>query len=430
MQFAGRALAACEVLSEMESRHRPAPLALAEWGRNNRFAGSGDRAAIGNLVYDALRKRASLGWIMQDETPSSLVAATLNRYWRMDVEAVAALFDGAKHAPPQLSAAQLERLATGDLVDAPPWVHGEYPEWLHASFERNFGEFAADEGRGLSERAPIDLRVNTLKSTRSKTLLALARHGAVATPFSPVGIRIPPRAGDGRAPHVEAEGAHGKGWFEVQDEGSQIAALMSGAGPRSQVADVCAGAGGKTLALAAMMQNTGQIHAFDSDAQRLRPLFDRMRRAGARNVQAMDAGDGAALAKLNNAMDVTLIDAPCTGSGVWRRRPDAKWRLSPEALAARQSEQRNVLTLGAQLVKPGGRLVYVTCSVLPEENQDQITWFLGGNPEFEAMDWTESWLAAVNSAPATPGADCGGALQLTPRVHATDGFFIAILKRR
>jgi len=430
LQIAGRALAACEILADMEARHRPAPLGLADWARNNRFAGSGDRAAIGNLVYDVLRKRASLGWIMQDDTPSALVAGALNRHWAMDADAVVALFDGSKHAPPPLTDAQAARLRSADLSDAPAWVRGDYPEWLHGSFERNFSVAAAEEGQALSERAPIDLRVNTLKATRPKTLLALARYGAEAGPFSPSGVRIPAREGGNRSPHVEADTAHGKGWFEVQDEGSQIAASMSGAAPRLQIADICAGSGGKTLALAAMMQNTGQIHAYDADAQRLRPLFERMKRAGARNVQVLQAGDQAALAKLNGSMDVTLIDAPCTGSGVWRRRPDAKWRLSPEALVARRAEQRDVLALGAPLVKTGGRLVYVTCSVLPEENQDQVAWFLESNPEFKALPWADSWRAGVSDAPPLSAAGCGQALQLTPRVHTTDGFFVAILERR
>ncbi|MCK9909854.1 RsmB/NOP family class I SAM-dependent RNA methyltransferase, partial [Microbacteriaceae bacterium K1510] len=176
--------------------------------------------------------------------------------------------------------------------------------------------------------------------------------------------------GAAKAPHLEAETAHGKGWYEVQDEGSQIAALLAGAGPRMQVLDLCAGAGGKTLALAAGMQNTGQIYAYDSDKKQLRPIFERLKRAGARNVQVLEAGDEAALSALGPRFDLVLVDAPCTGSGTWRRKPDAKWRLKPSNIPERQEDQRRVLELGAGLTKPGGLLVYVTCSVLPEENQD------------------------------------------------------------
>jgi 16S rRNA (cytosine967-C5)-methyltransferase len=227
---------------------------------------------------------------------------------------------------------------------------------------------------------------------------------------------------------VEAEPGHGKGWYEVQDEGSQLAALMAGAAPRSQVLDLCAGAGGKTLAFAALMRNTGQVYAYDDDPHRLRPIFERLKRAGVRNVQVLPAGDEAALAALGPRFDVVCIDAPCTGTGAWRRRPDAKWRLKPANLAQRQEEQRALLELAAPLVKPGGRLVYVTCSVLPEENGDQVAWFTAGHPEFSTLPWREAWAAGVGGEP--PGSACGeAALLLTPARHGTDGFFVALLGR-
>ena len=185
-------------------------------------------------------------------------------------------------------------------------------------------------------------------------LKALRRFEPQPTPHSPLGVRIEQAPGPGKSPHVEAEPGHGKGWYEVQDEGSQLATLLSGARPRQQIIDLCAGAGGKTLALAALMENSGQLYAYDSDRMRLRPIFERLKRAGVRNVQVLPAGDREALAKLDGRMDLVLIDAPCTGSGVWRRRPDAKWRLSPQMLEARLAEQREVLDEGAALVKPGG----------------------------------------------------------------------------
>ena len=180
---------------------------------------------------------------------------------------------------------------------------------------------------------------------------ALDRYGAVPTQRAPAGVRVPAPEGAGKAPHLEAETAHGKGWFEVQDEGSQIAALLAGAGPRMQVLDLCAGAGGKTLALAAAMQNTGQIYAYDADKKQLRPIFERLKRAGVRNVQVMDAGDEAALTALGPRFDLVLVDAPCTGSGTWRRKPDAKWRVKPGNIPERQAEQVRVLDLGAGLTQ-------------------------------------------------------------------------------
>ena len=243
-------------------------------------------------------------------------------------------------------------------------------------------------------------------------------------------MRVPPPEGAGKAPHLEAETAHGKGWFEVQDEGSQIAALLAGAGPRMQVLDLCAGAGGKTLALAAAMQNTGQIYAYDSDKKQLRPIFERLKRAGARNVQVMEAGDEAALLALGPRFDLVLVDAPCTGSGTWRRKPDAKWRVKPANIPERQAEQVRVLDLGAGLTKPGGTLVYVTCSVLPEENRDQVEAFLARHGEFAVEPFAGAWVERIGSEPPRSADGCEDTLQLTPARHATDGFFVALLRRR
>jgi 16S rRNA (cytosine967-C5)-methyltransferase len=315
-------------------------------------------------------------------------------------------------------------------ADAPAHISGDYPDWLAAEFERAFGAQAAEQGAALARRAPVDLRANTLKADRDKVLKALRRFEAQPTPHSPVGVRIVQAPGPGKSPHVEAEPGHGKGWYEVQDEGSQLATLLSRARPRQQIMDLCAGAGGKTLALAALMENSGQLYAYDSDRMRLRPIFERLKRAGVRNVQVLAAGDRAALDKLEGRMDLVLIDAPCTGSGVWRRRPDAKWRLSPQMLEARLAEQRAVLDEGAGLVKPGGRLVYITCSVLPVENRDQVSGFLDRHPEFQLVAWPGLWEQALPGSPAPASAD-GSAetLQMTPSSHGTDGFFVAVLER-
>ena len=243
-------------------------------------------------------------------------------------------------------------------------------------------------------------------------------------------MRIEQAPGPGSSPHVEAEPGHGKGWYEVQDEGSQLATLLAGAEPRQQIIDLCAGAGGKTLALAALMENTGQLYAYDSDRMRLRPIFERLKRAGVRNVQVLPAGDREALAKLEGRMDLVLIDAPCTGSGVWRRRPDAKWRLSPQMLEARLAEQRAVLDEGAGLVKPGGRLAYITCSVLPSENRDQVDAFLAPPCRVQARAVAPASGAALPGAPAPSfGRRLGRDAADDPLSHGTDGFFVAVLER-
>jgi len=422
--------AAVEVLDEIFVRHRPAAQALADWGKAHRFAGSGDRAAIGNLVFDVLRRRLSLAAQMGDDSTRSLVLAAAPEALAMTAEEVAAAADGSDYSLEPLSPSERAGLEREVPEESPLHVRADIPEWLAPSFARVFGDRLVEEGRALARRAPVDLRVNTLKADRERVLKALARFGAEPTPMSPVGVRIPPPTGPGRTPNVEAEPGHGKGWFEVQDEASQIAALLSGASPRRQVLDLCAGAGGKTLAMAAVMQNTGQIYAYDADRVQLRPIFERLKRAGVRNVQVLPAGDEEAVRALGARFDIVLVDAPCTGSGVWRRRPDAKWRVKPQNLADRQKEQQEVLELAAPLVKPGGRLVYVTCSVLQEENRDQVTAFLEQHPEYSVLPYAESWVAYIGGTPPASADGSSDTLLLTPATHDTDGFFIAILERR
>ena len=430
MRSAGRLAAAIEILDDILNRHRPAPMALADWARGHRFAGSGDRSAIGTLVYDALRKRASLAWRMGEETPRALAIAAMHHVWGLPVAEIEVLCDGAQHAPEQITEAERAGLARS-LDGAPGWAAADIPEWIFPSFEASFGGDAIAQGQGLAERAPIDMRVNLLKADRPRVLAALAAYAPEPTPLSPWGVRIAPPKSLQKNPNVEAEAAHGKGWFEVQDEASQLAVLLAGIGPRQQVIDLCAGSGGKALAIAALMHNTGQIYAYDSDKARLRPIFERLKRAGARNVQVMTAGVDAALTPLAGRMDVVFVDAPCSGSGVWRRRPDAKWRLTLEALQTRIAEQRGVLTLAAPLVKPGGTLIYATCSVLAAENREQTAWFLSTEPAFAERDYRAGWPRADQPPPASSqeGMAEGMSLQLTPHSHGTDGFYISILHR-
>jgi 16S rRNA (cytosine967-C5)-methyltransferase len=305
-------------------------------------------------------------------------------------------------------------------------VRGDFPEWLDASLARAFGEARGEEGSALAAPAPLDLRANTLKTTREKLIDALGESPRLKeppqpTPYAPDGVRIP--WAQGRTFPWSSEQSFLKGWFEVQDEGSQLAAMLCGAAPGMQVADLCAGGGGKALALAALMQNKGQIFAHDVDGRRLAPLKERLDRAGARNVQIRaPMRTQNALADLQGRMDVVLVDAPCTGSGTWRRSPDSKWRLRPNALKARIDEQREALALAAPLVKPGGRLAYVTCSVLPEENEDQVAAFLAAHGSFAARP--------VTGAEHIPAHARGAAIQFTPRLTGCDGFFVALMERR
>jgi 16S rRNA (cytosine967-C5)-methyltransferase len=428
MRDGGRIAAAIEILDEMAGRHRPASEALKDWARAHRFAGSGDRHTIGTLVFDVLRHRNSLGARMDDNASRALVLAALHDLWRWPLERIAT-HTAETHGPGELTGAERTALERPMPDNLPAHIAGDFPEWLSVSLTRVFGEGAVAEGAALAQRAPVDLRVNTLKSDRPRVLAALEKFGAVAGKLSPWCVRIAPPGPEQRNPAVEAEPAHGKGWFEVQDEASQIAALLTGAKPGEQIGDICAGAGGKTLALAAMMANKGQIHAHDTDRHRLRPIFERLQRAGVRNVQVVGADEAERIDALTGKLDCLLIDAPCSGSGSWRRKPDAKWRLTETQLATRQVEQSALLGRGAPLVKPGGRLVYVTCSLLPEENEDQIAAFLDSNPDYAVVPYREQWQVAIGTpAPESAIASELG-LQLTPARHETDGFFISILRR-
>ncbi len=431
MRQGARIQSAIDVLEEIERGHRPAHLALSDWGRSHRFAGSGDRTAIGNLVFDALRHRASIAWRMGSDTPRALALGALALAWDLTAEIIASWCDGSKYSAAPLSQSESSALGSEPDGEPPAWISGDYPEWLSGEFDQVFGARAPEEGAALARRAPIDLRVNTLKTNRDKLLESLRSYRAEPTLYSPIGLRIPAPAGPAKSPHVEAEAGHGRGHFEVQDEGSQLAALLTGAASGNQVLDLCAGAGGKTLALAALMDNHGQIHAYDADRLRLRPIFERLKRAGIRNTQVLNAGDESALEALADKMDVVLVDAPCTGSGVWRRRPDAKWRVKPEALGTRVEEQRAALDQAAGMVRPGGRLVYVTCSVLARENSQQVTQFLERFPEFEIRPYDENWRQTIGSEPpASADGQQAGALLLTPASHGTDGFFVAVMDRR
>jgi 16S rRNA (cytosine967-C5)-methyltransferase len=437
-----RLSAAIEVLAEIEAQRRPATDALKAWGLARRFAGSGDRAAIAGLVYDALRRKASAAFLMGGDQPRNLVLGMLRLERKLDVEAIARLCDGAGHSPAPLEAperAALENLTregaereSAELAGAPPWIAGDYPEWLDPHLAKVFGEERAQEGAALASRAPLDLRVNALKADRERVLAALAHLGATPARWSALGLRIVFEA-DAKNPAIHAEPAFIKGLVEVQDEGSQLAALLVDARPGQHVVDLCAGAGGKTLALAAIMQNQGQIYATDSDKRRLAPIHARVARAGARNIQILTPkGVGDALADLDGRADRVLIDAPCTGIGAWRRNPDAKWRMRPGALEIRVQEQAALLDRAVGLIKPGGRIVYVTCSLLAEENNDQVRGFLARHPDFIAMPGAEltrplGERAMVFGRAALMTAE---GLLMTPRRTETDGFFVSALMRR
>lgn len=427
MRLGGRLAAAIEVLHDIEERNRPAADSMRDWGVSHRFAGSGDRAAIGNLVYDALRRKHAAAWLLNAATPRALVLGSYALENGLDADAIDASLATDNFAPPALSDA--ERTTLGERLGSlmPDEARANVPDWCLPLVSQAFGDRWVEECEALCTRPPLDLRANTLKATRERVLETLLQHGAEAAHIAPHGIRIPAIVGNGRHPNVQTTTAFQDGWFEVQDEGSQIVAELAGAAPGMQVLDFCAGAGGKSLACSARMENQGQVFAFDADRQRLEPIHDRIKRAGCRNVQVVS--ELAKLEKLEGQFDLVLVDAPCTGSGTWRRRPDAKWRLTAQQLETRMAEQSAILDSASRYVKPGGRIAYITCSIFDEENGSQVEGFLARTPEFKLEDHQAVWQDRFNAPPELARTGEGRGLTLSPALTGTDGFFFASLKR-
>lgn len=430
MTPAARLATSIDLLEAIElAPRRPADATANAFFRARRFIGGSDRRAISARVWHVLRARRRLGWWVEhaagEITPRMLVGAALVLEGASR-EAILRAFPGGRFSPAPLSdeeAALLGRIAghTLDHPAMPEAVRLELPDWLLPLLRARFGDTLEVELAAMSREAPLDLRVNLLKGSREEARAALAAEGleAEATPLSPWGLRIA-----GRRP-VTSGNAFQTGLVEIQDEGSQLVAALADARPEMRVVDWCAGAGGKTLAMAMTMGNRGHIAACDVSATRLDGAVRRLRRAGVFNVERHLVEPGDKWAKRRaGSFDRVLVDAPCTGTGTWRRNPDARLRLAERDLAELAPKQAEILARASRLVRPGGRLVYATCSLLPAENESQIEAFLAANPDFALLPLAEAW-----TLPAPPPGP-GPYLALTPRTHDTDGFFAAAMVRR
>ena len=420
MRDGGRIAAAIQVLDDIELRHKPVRQALKTWSDGARYAGSKDRAWVSGLALDVLRRQRSLAHLMGEESNRARALAALRWIWDWDLERLTeACAD--PHGPGALTEHETATLnAKPSLKGAKADVQGDYPDWIEARMARTFGKDRVEEGIAFAQRAPVDLRVNRLKSDAYEVLKALDDMGAEPAGVLPDALRVPAPAAAERAASVEIHPSFAMGWFEVQDLGSQMAAAVAGDVAGQQVLDYCAGGGGKTLALAAAMGNTGKIYAYDSDARRMTDIIPRATRAGVTNLELRTPLNKEPLAGLEATMDLVFVDAPCTGSGTWRRHPDAKWRLTPDTLQRRLNEQRKVLDQASEFVKPGGRMVYVTCSFFAEENEQQVEAFVARNADFKVRK------IKLFPEHLTPQ----GYLRLTPRTAGTDGFFAALLDRK
>ncbi len=412
MTPAARAQAAIDILAALEATQQPVDRYLKDFFRARRYAGSKDRRAIGERIFEILRHRARFTHRMGDASPRALMIAAL----LAEGEDPASLFTGG-YGPAPLTDVECTAIAATPLP-APPHVVGEYPPWLEPGLTRAFGPRLAEEMQALQSRAPVDLRVNSLKATRPDVLARLQAEGVAAAPtsYSPLGIRIPP--GEGSAA-LSASPLFLSGAFEFQDEAAQIASLLADARPGMKVLDLAAGAGGKALAMAAAMENHGAILAFDDDARRLKPLAERAARAGATCI-TLAQGRGGPLWG-DGKFGLVFLDVPCSGTGTWRRQPELRWRLTPERLTELMLLQDRLLDEAARHTGLGGRLVYSTCSLLPEENEDRVAAFLARDPAFRQAPTAASWNGAI------PGL--GAEFRASPALTGTDGFYCALLQR-
>jgi 16S rRNA (cytosine967-C5)-methyltransferase len=415
-----RVQGAIDLLTAVSAWEKPADAVANAWFRDRRFIGSGDRRAISYRVWNIIRDWRKLTWRLRSDDARLLAAAAMLLEGTRLAQ-VEALYNGAPHSPRPLDDAERTVLRALEGAGAihprmPDDVRLEVPAWILPRLKERFGYDTEAELAALLVEAPLDLRVNLLKADRETARAALAAEGieAVPTPFSPWGLRVA-----GRKPVVTGP-AFRDGLIEIQDEGSQLVALLVGAMPGMRVLDYCAGAGGKTLALAMTMGNKGHVVAADVSAPRLDGAVRRLRRAGVHNAERhlMEAGDKWAKRRAAS-FDRVLVDAPCTGTGTWRRNPDARLRLAEKDLAELVAKQGTILAAAARLVRPGGRLVYAVCSVLAEEGAGQVKKFLAAEPGFRLVPAGEAW----QGAPTTPF------LATTPRLHGMDGFFAAVLEK-
>ncbi len=426
MTPAARTAATIEILTEIARGDAPADAVLADWFRGHRFAGSGDRRAIRDGVYTDFRAGALRRWMVQTaggdpENPRSRVIAgmALNA-----PDEVAAHFDGTGYGPAPLSGEEttlVTAIAEQDAVAAPPHVAGNCPQTLYALFLDQWADGAADELAALNRTAPVDLRVNALRATRDEAQARLAADGyeAAPTPYSPTGLRSATRG------NFQQLGAYREGMIEPQDESSQLVTAMVGAAPGLRVIDYCAGAGGKSLALAAEAGNQAEIVACDVSHSRLSHTAPRAERLGVDGLRSLAVPADAAPAELERWADRVLIDAPCSGTGTWRRSPDMRWRTSPDAIDDYARDQDSLLEIATTMLRDGGQIIYAVCSVLEQEGRARVDEFLLRHPDFERRP-----ISNVLPAALVAELGCKTDLVLTPNRHDTDGMYAAVLVRR
>lgn len=432
MTPSARLQAAIDLLTEIDATPRPADAVISAFFRNRRYIGSKDRSSVAELVYAVMRRHARLLWWLErvehPATPRARVIAHAILAEQRKSADLQRFFDGGSFAPAPFDEAEIRMARTLDnhTLEHPGMsdvVLGECPSWAEESLRDALGDRFLIELRALEEAAPLDLRINPVKTSREAALKSLtaAQITAEPTKWSPFGLRVKGR------PALATTEAFQLGLVEIQDEGSQLVALAVAPKPGHQVVDFCAGAGGKTLAIAALMENKGRVVACDVLDKRLKRAAERFRRAGLHNIEAhpLASERDPWVKRHKRKFDRVLVDAPCSGTGTWRRNPDSRWRPLGPGLSELVPLQATILDSAARLVRPGGRLIYATCSMLPDENENQIQTFLATHPEFSVKPIAEVW---AEEGYGTVPVD-GAYLRLSPGRHDTDGFFAAVMTR-
>ncbi len=423
MKPASRIQTTIEILEILEKKPLPMDLIIGDYMRNRRYIGSKDRREVAERLYDIARHHARLSYILHnlksENTPRLRVLAYLKAFEGLEEKRIDDICDGSQYAPAPLTDEEREFLAKNiNLADMPAHVRVECPDLYREKLEAYFGDNFETEMAAMIPSASLDMRVNTFLISREDAQASLKKDGVETnlTPYSPYGLRAQDKA------FLSKTKAFHKGWVTIQDEGSQLIAHICGAMPGMQVLDYCAGGGGKTLALASAMQRKGRIVAMDTDPKRLEKGRLRFKKSGLADIIEVrplsDDRHRKWLKRQKGTFDVTLCDVPCTGTGTWRRNPDMRWTAYGPSLEELVQIQSEILDKVTHTLKPGGKLVYATCSLLPDENENQIETFLKRNDEFEIAPLDESL------GLGTPY------MRLTPHRHGTDGFFAAVLQKK
>ncbi len=430
MTPAARIAATIEILAGFLEAPAPLEGELRKWFRRHRFAGSTDRREIREQVYRVVRRLAELRFLVGSDDSRMLMAVYLERFERVCPLEVLETFAAKPYGPGHLSDDELKRLQCirENEPALPLAARAGFPSWLEPHLRDTFGDETEEEMAEFLYRAPVGIRVNTMKANRREAIEQLRSQqiDVTGSEISPVGLRARHSAS------LETTELFHNGKIEIQDEGSQIAALLVAAKPGHICVDYCAGAGGKALALAASMKDQGQLFCFDVSRERIQPLEERKKRAEIESVQYFTLGTASAeraLARLDGAADRVLVDTPCSGTGTWRRSPDAMWLLTESKLKRYTELQGEVLRKAAPLTRVGGRLIYVTCSILSEENDEQVMRFLKSDQGFQVMDWRQIWRDELPAFSAEKVRALRFGALMTPRRTDTDGFYVSILER-